>query len=180
MEDGELSLIESPFAERELIRDQDDMMKNHKIGAGLYALWGVVHVLGGITILIQWLQGGGSAVLEAMGGSGTVPVVVPDVMDGVAGYHFFNIMWIGLVVSVVAATMNWKNSRVGAWINLALVGFADAGLVMFMLVPGYISWGEGMIGIGLFIPAAVLTVIGTRNASVPTTASELKLRPADA
>jgi hypothetical protein len=37
----------------------------------------------------------------------------------------------------VAATLNWRNSVWGYWINFATVGIADTGFIFFVLVPGY-------------------------------------------
>jgi hypothetical protein len=64
---------------------------------------------------------------------------VPDVAAAFMGMGSFNILWIGLLVTVVAVTMNWSNSRLGYWLNLAVVGATDAGLVWALLAPGYMA-----------------------------------------
>jgi hypothetical protein len=84
---------------------------------------------------------------------------VPDVAAAFMGMGSFNILWIGLLVTVVAVTMNWSNSRLGYWLNLAVVGATDAGLVWALLAPGYMAWSDGMIGLVLFAFALVFSSI---------------------
>lgn len=147
-------------------------MKSYKIGAVLYALWGVVHVIGGMSILAAWMERGAAGVIDVMGGPSGAVMDGSALLSGVAGYHFFNIGWIGAVVTVIAVTLNWSNSKAGCWFNLALVGLLDAGLIIFMLIPGHISWGEGMIGLGLFVPAAIFTITGQLQTSTGDVAVE--------
>jgi hypothetical protein len=37
----------------------------------------------------------------------------------------------------MAATLNWRNSSWGYWINFATVGIADTGFIFFVHVPGH-------------------------------------------
>jgi hypothetical protein len=92
----------------------------------------------------------------------SVPETLPAVVGGVGAFHAFNLVWIGLLVIVVAAKLNWHNSRTGAWLNGTLAGMADLGLVVFLLLPGYMPWAEGAPGIVLFVPALLFTAVGRR------------------
>jgi hypothetical protein len=77
----------------------------------------------------------------------------------------YNILWIGLLVIVIAVGMNWRNSALGYWLNLAVVGATDLGLLVALLLPGYMAWSDGMIGISLFVLAFVFATAGRGLAS---------------
>lgn len=134
-------------------------MKLAKIGAIFYLLWGLLHIVGGGSILFSALESADIAYAGFQGSSGGHSALA----GGVLAYHGFNILWIGFVVAVIAITLNWKNTRVGAWTNFALVGFLDLGLVIFMLIPGYVPWAAGSIGLGLFALAALFTAMARRS-----------------
>jgi hypothetical protein len=136
----------------------------HRIGAIFYILWGLLHVVGGAVLLSTWTSAGSSALMRSFGSAvaSSVPETLPAVVGGVGAFHAFNLVWIGLLVIVVAAKLNWHNSRTGAWLNGTLAGMADLGLVVFLLLPGYMPWAEGAPGIVLFVPALLFTAVGRR------------------
>jgi hypothetical protein len=137
-------------------------MSAHRVGAGLYVLWGLVHVVGGAAILATLQADGGAATLRmyATTAPGTVPDGVPGVAGAVAGFHAWNLLWIGALVMVIAVRYNWRNQAAGVWLNLTLAGAADAGLIAFLLLPGYMGLADAWPGLGLFVPAALLTAVG--------------------
>ncbi|MEX1258046.1 MAG: hypothetical protein WEG36_10550 [Gemmatimonadota bacterium] len=61
---------------------------------------------------------------------------------------------------IVGAAFNWRNSRVGFWLNASVLGAVEVGVVAFMLAPGYMRWSDGGIGLGLFVLALVFSTIG--------------------
>jgi hypothetical protein len=134
----------------------------HLIGAVFYVLWGLVHIVGGFAMLAALRSSGGEAVFRmlATADPGAVPESLPDIVSSVVGFHSWNLLWLGALVTAVAVTLNWKNSRAGFWVNLTLAGAADAGLVAFMLAPGYMGLSDGMIGIVLFALAAGFSALG--------------------
>lgn len=129
-------------------------------GAVFYALWGVLHVAGGLVQLVTLRQGGGGALTALI--SSASPVDPAIVIHGAAaafmGMGAANIAVIGALVTAVAL-LNWRNSRVGYWVNLLLVGSVDLNLAGFLLVPGVMAWSDGLVGLALFVPAAILTTI---------------------
>jgi hypothetical protein len=139
-----------------------------KTGAVFYALWGIVHVLGGGTQL-EVLRSKGGGALAALISSGRPfdpkAQAVPDVAAAFMGMGAYNILWIGLLVIVIAVGMNWRNSALGYWLNLAVVGATDLGLLVALLLPGYMAWSDGMIGISLFVLAFVFATAGRGLAS---------------
>lgn len=139
-------------------------MTHYRIGAIAYALWGIAHLVGGAMLLAAATQGT-EAFAFALSGK---PTAIPSILVAtqVFQYHAFNIAWIGLTVLLVAVLLGWRNSAKGFWINLALVGFADLGLLVFMVRPGIISIGEASIGLGLFALAFIFSWQGRRRATV--------------
>jgi hypothetical protein len=61
---------------------------------------------------------------------------------------------------VTALTLNWRNSPWGYWINLALIGVADIGFIVFVLLPGYIPLWPGLIGPIFWLLGLGLTTLG--------------------
>jgi hypothetical protein len=57
----------------------------------------------------------------------------------------------------VAIRWNWVGRPLGYVLNVCLAGAADLGLLFALLLPGYMKWSEGMIGIALFVVAAVIS-----------------------
>lgn len=139
-----------------------------RVGAVFYLLWGLVHVSGGAAQLTT-LRSKGGAGLAAMISSGRPfdPAAgsVPAVAGAFMGMGAFNILWIGVLVAVLALTLNWRNSRLGYWLNLGIVGATDAGLVVALLVPGYMAWSDGLIGIVLFVLAFGASTAGMVTAN---------------
>lgn len=134
----------------------------HRFGAIFYVLWGLLHVVGGAVLLSTWNSAGTAELMRSYGSAvaSSVPAALPDVVGGVGAFHAFNLLWIGLLVIVVAIKLNWRNARAGAWLNATLAGMADLGLVVFLLLPGYMPWAEGAPGMVLFLPALVFTAVG--------------------
>lgn len=142
--------------------------KSVKIGAALFVLWGVIHVLGGGMIVAAALSGPPAKALAMMGTSvnQTELATVPGgIVNAVIQFHGFNILWMGIVSIAVAIFLNWRNSRIGFWVNLAVIGFADLGLILFLIVPGYMSWSDGLIGPVLFVAGGIFTFLGLRSSS---------------
>jgi hypothetical protein len=137
-----------------------------KTGAAFYVLWGLVHVAGAAFQLITLRKSGGiglTALISTGRGldSGAV-AVVPDAAAAFMGMGAMNILWIGLLVAYVGATRNWRNSREGYWLNLALVGCTDLALLLALLLPGFMNWSDGAIGLTLFALALLFTTLGLR------------------
>ena len=127
-----------------------------KIGAVFFVLWGLVHILGGLSIMT-------AAMKDPSAGYGfyiAPPSTYPAVAGAALAYLAYGFAWIGLLVAIIGATLNWRNDGVGLFINAALVGFTDLGLVVFFLAPGYVGWDQGAVGLSLFAAALVFSAAG--------------------
>ena len=58
---------------------------------------------------------------------------------------------------VLALTLNWRNDRLGFWLNGVMIGIADIPFILFVLIPGYAPWWPGLLGPVLWIAALLLT-----------------------
>lgn len=135
----------------------------HRIGAIFYALWGILHILGA-AVLLQQASSGGATTVFATIGSATPVADLPQVAGGLATavltYYAWNLLWVGLFVLVVAIWLNWKNSLLGFWLNLVVVGAVDLGLLFTLIAPGHMALSDGLLGVGLWLPALLFSAIG--------------------
>ncbi|MCE9524320.1 MAG: hypothetical protein K8S25_18015 [Alphaproteobacteria bacterium] len=120
----------------------------HKIGATSYVLWGVLHML---------------AASEAV--RLALAVEAGDI-QGRLLQNAWSLAIYALVATVIAVTMNWRNSSAGYWINLVTVSAADLGFIVFILVPGYLPLWPGALGPVLWIAGAIFSTLGLVTGTV--------------
>ncbi len=77
----------------------------------------------------------------------------------------WNLLFFALASILIAVFFNWRNSRLGYWINLSVVSVADIGFLIFVFFPGYAPVIPGIFGPVLWITAAILTTIAARRSS---------------
>lgn len=117
----------------------------HKIGAVLYVVWGILHLIAGVKVY---------ALAE------TLPVELAMVRGRVF-QDAWNLLLLALLAVVIAITMNWKNDRTGYWLNLLIVGISDIGFIIFIVMPGLLPlWPEGMLGPVVWLLALLFTTVG--------------------
>ena len=135
----------------------------HKIGAGFYVLWGILHIGFGATMLYKLSAEGGTGVLAVVGTAiplGDLPQNLTGIENGLLGHHSWNILWFGIFAIVVGIMLNWKNDRTGYLVNLAVVGLSDLGFIVAIMIPGYITIADGIMGPILWILAVIFSTIG--------------------
>lgn len=121
-----------------------------KLGAVMYVLWGLLH-----------LQ---AARLVYMLGNSLEAGMVQGRIYQVAFYLLF----FALFGIAVAVTLNWKNSRLGYWLNLVVVSAADIGFIIYVLLPGYVPLVPGGLGPLLWVLALVFSTLGILQAKSAT------------
>jgi len=139
-----------------------------RTGAVFYALWGLLHVAGGAVQLATLNREGGIALTRLISSArplGATDASVPDAAAAFMGMGAFNILWIGLLVTVIAVRLNWRNSRLGYWLNLGIVGATDLGLLVALLLPGTMAWSDGGLGLSLYAVALLASSLGRLRAS---------------
>ena len=118
-----------------------------KLGAVTYVLWGLLHIQAArlVYMLGQTLE--------------------PGMVQGRIYQGAWNLLFFALFGIVVAILLNWKNSRLGYWLNLVVVSAADIGFVVAILMPGYVPLVPGGIGPLLWLLALVLSTLGILKTS---------------
>ncbi len=113
-----------------------------KLGAVTYVLWGLMHIQAArfVFILGQTLE--------------------PGILQGRIYQDVWNLLFFALFGIVVAVTLNWKNSRLGYWLNLVVVSAGDIGFIITILLPGYIPLLPGGIGPLLWLVALLFSTLG--------------------
>ncbi len=135
-------------------------MNYTKIGAVCFVLWGLLHIVGGGAILMAVGESPaqGFAVYEESTAAYT------ELAGSVLGYLAYSLVWLGIVVTFVGIRHNWNNSEAGLALNTVLVGLTDLGLVVFLIVPGFVGWGEASPGLVLFAGGVIFGGIGCQSA----------------
>jgi hypothetical protein len=121
-----------------------------KLGAVIYVLWGLLHLKAAQMMMV-------------MGQSLEV-----GVLQGRIFQHAWNLLFFALFGIVVAVWMNWKNSRLGYWLNFVVISAADIGFILFVLLPGHAPMMPGALGPILWIVALALTTLGVMRSSSET------------
>lgn len=120
-------------------------MKFARIGSVLYIIWGLLHIVAAT----QGFQLG--ATLE------------PGPVQGKINQGAWDLLFIALAGISIAVVYNWKNSRLGYWLNLLIVSIADIGFIIFVLLPGHVDVFPGILGPVFWISAAVFSTLGIRQ-----------------
>ena len=109
-------------------------------GALCYMAWGIFHV----------------GVARDIYGNG---VAQAGIVQGRLFQFAAYMLCIALFAIVVAVLGNWHNSRLGYWLNLCVVGWADGVWVLVVVLPGYVSPLRGLAPPAVFLLGAVLTTV---------------------
>ena len=117
-----------------------------KIAAGLWVIWGLVHMFAGIVINSSATPDAVAAVADAVD---PALVIGPyhDAAGALINQHGFNLAWIGLT-TLVAAVFIWRKSLLAAFIAGLVGGLADVGYFIFMDLGGFVH----------FMPGTVMTI----------------------
>jgi len=105
-------------------RNQADRLSLHlllaRVGAALYVGWGVLHLIAarGIYELASSIPDGLAHARLKQGG--------------------LDLGLFAVQAMAVAVVLNWRNDRIGYWLNIIVVGAVDLGYVVLVIVPGYV------------------------------------------
>ena len=123
---------------------------NAKIGAALYVCWGLLHFTAAYGVY-KLAQNSPAAIAQ-----------------GRLMQTAFYLAVFAATAIVLAVTLNWRNDRLGFWINGIMVGIADIPFILFVLIPGYAPWWPGLLGPVLWIAAFSITGLARTGATEPT------------
>lgn len=129
------------------MQDRKTGQISYKLGAVFYVVWGLLHVAAANKIYqLGALQDAG-------------------IVQGRLYQAAWNMLYLALFAIVIAALYNWKNSRMGYWLNAFTISAVDIGFILLMLIPGY---SDDYLGPICWILGLLCTTVGVRTA--PTTA----------
>jgi hypothetical protein len=97
-------------------------------GAICYAIWGCLHLQAAFAVYHV------GAALE------------PGMAQARVFQDSWNLLFFGVTAIAVALMLNIRNSAWGYWINLGVLALADTGLIIFVLIPGYMPLWPGLAG----------------------------------
>jgi len=120
-------------------------MKFAKIGSALYVIWGLLHIVAAV----QGFQLGASLEL--------------GLVRGKINQGAWDLLFVALAGISIAVIYNWKNNRLGYWINLIMVSIADIGFIIFVLIPRYVDLFPGILGPVFWVSAAIFSTLGIRS-----------------
>lgn len=123
-----------------------------RTAAFLYAAWGAFHVYVAWQIMTLALNEHGIAQGRLL---------------QLAAY----MLSISLFAIIVAFWRVSKNDTAGFWLNLAVVGWADAVWVLVVVLPGYVPLVRGLLPPAVFVLAACLSTMAYRRRRVEFTSS---------
>ena len=120
-----------------------------KLGTALYVCWGLLHFTAAYSVY-RLAQNS-----------------PPTMAQGRLMQTAFYLAAFATTAIVLAITLNWRNDRLGFWINGVMVGIADVPFILFVLIPGYAPWWPGLLGPVLWVAGFFFTALAYMRAMRP-------------
>jgi len=118
-----------------------------RIGAVLYVIWGVLHIVAAVKVY-------------ALG-----QTLEPGMVQGRIYQDAWNLLFFAIFGIVVAVLFNWFNSKLGYWLNLVVVSVGDIGFVLTIVLPGYLPLFPGLLGPVVWLVALAFSTMGILKAA---------------
>mgnify|MGYP004366705417 FL=1 len=107
-----------------------------------YVMWGILHIQAARLVFL-------------LGGS-----LEPGMVQGRIYQDAFSLLFFAIFGIAVAVWLNWRNSRLGYWLNLVVISAADIGFIVYVLLPGYVPLVPGGLGPLLWVVAIIFSTLG--------------------
>ena len=123
-----------------------------KLGSITYVIWGLLHIEAArnVYVLGQTLD--------------------PGMVQGRIFQDAWNLLFFALFGMAVGVFLNWKNSRLGYWLNLVVTSAGDIGFIVYILIPGLVPFVPGALGPAVWVLAVVFSTIGVVSTTPNTSA----------
>ena len=99
-----------------------------RIGAALYFLWGLLHIMAAYKVYIF-----GQGLEEGM-------------VQGRIYQDAWNLLFFAFFAMVMAIKYHWHNHITGYWLSLFVVSMGDIGFIVTVLIPGYLPLIPSALG----------------------------------
>jgi len=116
-----------------------------RIGSISYIIWGLLHLV------------------AASDEFGLAKTLDQGLVQGKINQGAWDLAFFALFAIVVAVRYNWRNDRMGYWLNLIVVSAADIGFIIFVLLPGHVDIFPGILGPIFWLGGAIFSSIGLRS-----------------
>ena len=113
-----------------------------KVGAVAYVMWGILHIQAARLVFL-------------LGDS-----LDPGMVQGRIYQDAFSLLFFAIFGIAVAVWLNWRNSRLGYWLNLVVISAADIGFIVYVLLPGYVPLVPGGLGPLFWVVAIIFSTLG--------------------
>lgn len=140
-----------------------------KIAAGLWAVWGLVHMLAGVLTISSDTPDAVAGIADAVD---PALLVGPyhEAIGAVINQHGFNLLWIG-AFTLVGAVYIWRGSIAALFFTGIIGGLADVGYFVFMDLGGLVNFVPGTVMTLVSSAAIVLSLVayfgGLRERDIP-------------
>ncbi len=141
-----------------------------KIGAGLFAVWGVLHVWVGVEGARQYLVNGTKGLWTMFLGGSNAPVaayqhstdLVTSTVQGHLALNFVIDVGASGLLGLALAWMIWKQSSWAAYfLGVVVIGVIDNAFLFTQVVPGLIAFSpETLGGPAIWLAACLVTPFG--------------------
>ncbi|MDX8348139.1 hypothetical protein SLH49_09085 [Cognatiyoonia sp. IB215446] len=141
-----------------------------KIAAILWVIWGLVHLLAGVIVLMSDASGGFSAIADAVDADALTADYHPAV-GGILNQHGWNLGWFG-IATIIGGVLIWRRNMTAIWVTGMVGGLADVGYLLFVDLPGYVNFFPGTVMTFVSGTAILLSFwvwLTNRNATKPST-----------
>ncbi|MEM9669091.1 MAG: hypothetical protein AAF950_09230 [Pseudomonadota bacterium] len=120
-----------------------------KVASVLWIIWGLVHVLAGVTIIPADASGGLQAIADAVPAE-DLQADYHEAVGGILNQHGWNLLWGGFV-TIVGAIFVWRANTTAIWVTAMIGGLLDAGYFVFVDIPGFVN----------FVPGTLMTIVSS-------------------
>jgi hypothetical protein len=118
-----------------------------KITAGLWVIWGLVHVLAGVMTVLQDMPASVAGIADAVDPA-FLAGTYHEAVGAVINQHGFNFGWIG-AFTLIGAIYIWRGAVIAMFFTAVVGGFADVGYFLFMDLGGFVN----------FMPGTAMTIV---------------------
>jgi hypothetical protein len=132
-----------------------------KIIAGLWVVWGLVHLFAGIMTISQDTPNAVAGIADAVDPA-LLAGTYHDAVGAVINQHGFNLGWIG-IFTMVGGVYIWRGSVTSLFFTAIVGGLTDVGYFIFMDLGGFVHFVPGTVMTLISGAAIVLSVVTHLN-----------------